>query len=143
MSKRAFTEEEIIELSKNPYIKHVGEKGITYTKEFKEYFIQEMDNGKGTTEIFVKAGFDTKLIGRNRMDTFAYRIKYKGIEDTRKGNSGRPRIHDKKELNDEETIKLLMHKNALLEQENEFLKKMKFLRKKTFWMKDLQEKNIK
>ena len=143
MSKKTFTENEVKELSKNPYIKHIGEKGITYTKEFKEYFIQEMNNGKGTTEIFLKAGFDTKLIGRKRMDMFAYRVKYKGIEDTRKGNSGRPRIHDKKELNDEETIKLLKHEKALLEQENEFLKKMIFLGRKTSWMKSLQEKNIK
>ncbi len=143
MSKKAFTEEEIIELSKNPYIKHVGEKGITYTKEFKEYFIREKENGKRTTEIFINAGFDTKLIGRKRMDTFAYRVKYKNIEDSRKRNSGRPRIHDKKELTDEETIKLLKHKNALLEQENEFLKKMIFLGRKTSWMKSLQKKNTK
>lgn len=143
MSKRAFNEEEIKELSKNPYIKHVGEKGITYTKEFKEYFLNEFNNGKKTTEIFTNAGFNTKLLGRDRMDSFTNRVKTKGIEDTRKGNSGRPRIHDKKELTDEETIKLLKHEKALLEQENEFLKKMIFLGKKTSWMKSLQEKNIK
>ncbi len=75
MSKREFAEEERKELSKNPYIKHIGDKGITYTKEFKEYFITEKEKGKGTTEIFRSAGFNTKIIGRKRMDSFSKRIR--------------------------------------------------------------------
>ena len=35
MSKRAFTEEEKELLSKNKFVKHVGDRGITYTKEYK------------------------------------------------------------------------------------------------------------
>ena len=143
MSNRAFTKEEIKELEKNPYIKHVGEKGLTYTKEFKELFLSEKANGKGTTEIFKNAGFNTKIIGSKRMGMFAYRVKTKGTEDTRKGNSGRPRKNDKAELTVDEENKELKHKNALLEQENEFLKKMMFLAKEHSWMKSLQEKDTK
>ena len=146
MSKRDFTEEEIKELNKNPYIKHVGTRGITYTEEFKAHFIEEKNNGKFTTEIFRNAGFDTKIIGRKRMDGFSNRIMKKGIDkikDTRKGNSGRPRKNTNKELTPEYTIELLKHKNALLEQENEFLKKMKFLAEKTAWLKSLQKKDTK
>lgn len=146
MSKREFTEEEIKELSNNPYIKHVGSKGITYMDEFKIHFIEEKNKGKTTTEIFKNAGFDTKIIGRKRMDCFSDRIMKKGInnvKDMRKGNSGRPKEHPDKELTPEETIKLLKHQNALLEQENEFLKKMKFLAEKQAWMKSIQKKNTK
>lgn len=146
MSKREFTEEEIKELSKNPYIKHVGTRGITYTEEFKAHFIEEKNNGKGTTEIFKNVGFDTKLIGRKRMDTFSKRTMEKGIDnikDMRKENSGRPSKQPNEELTPEEKIELLKHKNALLEQENEFLKKMKFLVEKDAWLKSLQKKDTK
>lgn len=142
MSKKLFTKEEIKQLQKNPYIKNVSEKAITYTKEFKELFLCELNKGKATTEIFRNAGFDTKLIGRQRMDNFSKRVKKNGIEDTRKGNSGRARKHDK-ELTLEEELKQMKHKNALLEQENEFLKKMIFLGKEKSWMKYLQEKGTK
>lgn len=146
MAKETFTEEEKMELQKNPYIKHVGDKGITYTKEFKAYFIKEKNKGKTTTEIFMNVGFDVKLIGRKRMNNFSNRVIKNGIEnidDKRTKNSGRPRTKVRKEPTPEETIKLLQHKNALLEQENEFLKKMTFLVKKTSWMKSLQKKNTK
>lgn len=143
MSKKLFTKEEIKQLQKNPYIKNVSEKAITYTKEFKELFLRELNKGKATTEIFRNAGFDTKLIGRKRMDDFANRIKKYGVEDTRKGNSGRPRKYNKEELTLEEELEQMKHKNALLEQENEFLKKMIFLGKEKSWMKYLQEKGTK
>ena len=99
--------------------------------------------GKGTTEIFRNAGFDTKLMGQKRISNFAHRVKIKGVEDTRKGNSGRPRKNEKTEVTPEEENKVLKHKNALLEQENEFLKKMIFLAKEHSWMKSLQEKDMK
>lgn len=146
MSKREFLVDEIKVLNKNPYVKHVGSKGITYTEEFKALFIEEKNKGKHTTEIFKNVGFDTEVIGRKRMDSFSNRTMKKDInnlKDARKGNSGRPRKHPNKELTQEETIELLKHKNALLEQENEFLKKMKFLAEKTVWLKSLQEKDIK
>lgn len=58
MASKTFTEEQIKQLQKNPYIKNVSEKAITYTKEFKELFLNELKNEKKTTEIFRNAGFD-------------------------------------------------------------------------------------
>ena len=49
MSKKLFTEKEIQILSKNPYVKSVSEKGITYTDEFKRIFIEENEKRKITT----------------------------------------------------------------------------------------------
>lgn len=42
MSKKLFAEKEINLLSKNPYVKSVSSKGITYTDEFKRIFIAKM-----------------------------------------------------------------------------------------------------
>ena len=41
MSKKLFTEQEIIILKQNKYVKKVTSKGITYTDEFKRIFIDE------------------------------------------------------------------------------------------------------
>ena len=43
MSKKLFTEEEIIILKQNKYVKKVTSKCITYTDEFKRIFIDEED----------------------------------------------------------------------------------------------------
>ena len=52
MSKKLFSNEEILNLSKNRYVKRVSEKGITYTDEFKTLFIAEHSNGKITDSDF-------------------------------------------------------------------------------------------
>ena len=41
MSKKTFTDLEMLDLSKNKYVKNVTSKGITYTNEFKLQFIAE------------------------------------------------------------------------------------------------------
>lgn len=45
MSKKLFTDKEIKILSKNPYVKTVSDKAITYTDEFKQIFVIEKDKG--------------------------------------------------------------------------------------------------
>ena len=70
MSKRAFTEKEKELLSKNKFVKHVGDRGITYTKEYKIYFLNEKKQGKSAYEIFEGAGFDTELLGFKRITSF-------------------------------------------------------------------------
>ena len=92
MSKRAFTEEEKELLSNNKFVKHVGDRGITYTKDYKIYFLEEKKKGKSAEEIFESAGFDTELLGVKRITSFDSRITRDGVEDRRVGNSGRPRL---------------------------------------------------
>lgn len=41
MSRRLFIPEEISILEKDPYVKRVSEKSITYTDEFRYFFIEE------------------------------------------------------------------------------------------------------
>ena len=54
MSKKLFSEQEILELSRNKYVKNVTHKGITYTNEFKLQFIAEYESGKSSRKIFKK-----------------------------------------------------------------------------------------
>ena len=50
-----------------------------------------------------------------------------GFKDTRSTNSGRPPV---KELSLEEQLERLKHKNMVLQQENDFLKRVRFINKK-------------
>lgn len=129
MSNKIFTIEEQEKLRVNPYVKNVTDKSITYTEEFREYFINQYNLGKLPKEIFKEAGFDINILGNERIKSNTKRFKkmserIEGFKDTREENSGRPL---KRELTDEEKIVKLKEENLKLKQQLEFLKKMEFL----------------
>ena len=131
MSNKVFAQEEIEVLSKNPYVKNVSSKGITYTDEFKRIFISENEKGKFPRNIFEDHGFDINILGIHRVESSSkrWRTAFRengicGLIDTRKGNSGRP---SEKELSIEEKYERLKAENNLLKAENELLKNIDFL----------------
>ena len=131
MTKQYFTKRQQEQLKRNPNVKSVSEKAITYSDEFKRYFISENEHGKLPREIFEAAGFDVEVIGMERIQSSgkrwraAYRNRgIEGLQDTRKANSGRP---SERELTLEEKIARLEAKNKLLRAENELLKKLDLL----------------
>ena len=128
MSIKLFSENEVDILSKNPYIKNVTSKGITYTDEFKRIFITENESGKFPREIFEDHGFDIDILGMSRIHAAGkrWRAAYKengicGLNDTRAVNSGRPR---QKDISIEDKYIRLQLQNQLLKAENELLKKI-------------------
>lgn len=138
MSIKYFTEEQLEELRKNPYVKKAGNKAITYEEGFKELFIKEYEKGKSPSLIFREAGFDTRALGKDRIHTFARRTKSQvkraeGFEDQRKYSSGRSVI---RELTAEEKIERLESRNRLLKQENDFLKRVRYLNRKSLSKKE-------
>jgi len=131
MSKRIFKDKDIEILSHNKYVKNVSEKGITYTDEFKRIFIAEYESGKLPREIFEEYGFNVDALGKDRIKSSGkrWRVAYRengvcGLQDTRKGNSGRP---SEKDLSIEEKYDRLKAQNNLLKAENELLKKIEML----------------
>lgn len=122
MSNKTFTEEEIKALLKNPYVKKVSDKSITYTQNFKEEFMERYKKRELPTEIFRSLGFNTQLLGKRRIASCSYRFKQyndrmNGFEDQRKGASGRPK---RKGITAE--VKLARAEEKI-QQESEFLKK--------------------
>lgn len=139
MSNKLFSDKEIRLLAANKYVKSVSEKGITYTEEFKRIFVAENDKGKLPRQIFEACNFDIDIIGRKRMQSSADRwraayrkIGVEGLQDTRKGNSGRPR---EKDLSIEEEYERLKVQKNLLQAENELLKKLEMAERKMRKMK--------
>lgn len=119
MSNIRFTKEQAEEMRRNPNVKNVTELGITYTEEFKAYFLKEYHSGKSIQEIFEEQGFDVKTIGKKRIKSARERwcaaeSRVQGLDDLRKKSRGRPRMRD---LTSEQQI-------AKLKAENEYLKQM-------------------
>ncbi|VXC43091.1 transposase [Bacillus sp. 349Y] len=130
MTKKRFTEKEMKQLSANPYVQSVSEKGITYTDDFKGLFMAEKKNGTFARQIFEDAGFDVEVVGMTRINAAnkrwgaAYRKHgVSGLTDTRKDNSGRQR---EGEPSLEEQNARLEAKINLLQAEVELLKKIRF-----------------
>ncbi|MBU3108380.1 hypothetical protein [Clostridium gasigenes] len=46
MGRIYFTDEQLKHLSVNPFVKKASNKAITYTDEFKEYYVSEYNTGK-------------------------------------------------------------------------------------------------
>ena len=132
MGANYFTDEQLRLLEENPYVVKASKKSITYSEEFKELYWIDYQNGMQPIEIFKKYGFDPYALGSKRRNNFTNRLKKQavreaGFKDTRTENSGRPSIKD---LSLEEQLERLEHKNKILQQENDFLKRVRFINRK-------------
>jgi transposase-like protein len=130
MNKKLLTDKEIKILAKNPYVKEVSTKAITYTEEFKRIFVEEYEKGKLPRAIFEECGFDIEMVGMDRVrnSSTRWRRAYDkegllGLRDSRAGSSGRSRS---RELSADEKVSRLEAENNLLKAENELLKKIRF-----------------
>lgn len=66
MSKKIYTEREIELLEKNPNVKGVSSKSITYSPEFKIRAVKQSEHGLTSTVIFEEAGLPEELIGKGK-----------------------------------------------------------------------------
>lgn len=137
-----FTDKQVIELAKNPNVKHVSIKGITYQESFKEHFLEANAQGKLTKEIFMESGFDIEVLGNDRVSSSGKRWRkqnkrLEGVKDTRKGGSGRPRT---KHLTQEEIILRQKVEIKYLKQERDFLLELKRLERQEIRKQKLSQK---
>jgi hypothetical protein len=142
MGKNYFTPEQVEQLKKNKYVKHVSEKAITYTEEFKEVFMMEYNSGKSPSQILTEMGFNCKVLGKSRIDTVSRRVKAQskrpeGFNDTRSTESGRPRTKD---LTPEEQMERLKLENEILKAKVEFLSLLRRAEREAAWKESKSKK---
>lgn len=140
MSTKLFTEQELEILRNNKYVKRVSEKAITYTDEMKHFAIAEWEKGKYSTQIFEEAGFDKQILGEYRIKQAMrrWRKAYKekgimGLQDTRKGKSGRPL---ERKLSLEEQLERKEARIKFLEFQLEFQKKLDMIERGVYTPKN-------
>ena len=131
MKRKPYTVQEKEELLKSDAIEKVANSSATYSKEFKVYAVGEYMTGKTPLEIFIEAGINVNILGREQPHKCLSRWrkihdKY-GINGLLKekrgvGSSGRPST---KELTTEEKLAKLERENVILKEQVHFLKKLR------------------
>lgn len=132
MRRYPIPKEYVEKLNKHPCVEKATEWTVSFTTKFKQKAHEEYYRGKSMREIFIEAGLDVEKLGRKRLENFRAKLMQKaddetGFEDKRKNKSlqAPPGI----EAQMMKRICELEHRNAYLEQENEFLKKIQELEK--------------
>lgn len=130
-----FNKEQIKELLSNDNVEKCSFTSITYTKKFKVKAVRQYYNdGYSPNMIFKEAGFDVKALGDDRikhcLSSWKRIYNDKGAKELMKENrgkgGGRPKTNFK---NDKERIKYLETKIAYIEAENDFLAKLRGLKR--------------
>lgn len=131
-----FNQEQINELLENRNVSKCSAKSITYKKEFKLFAIKKYyDDGYSPQMIFEEAGFDLNVIGKERPKECLGRWRRiynnKGKKELIKENRGKAggRKAKIKFKNQEEEIEYLKTKIAYIEAENDFLAKLRGLKR--------------
>ena len=138
-TKKKFTPEEIKHLRANPYTLRVTEDTISYTLAFKEAFWELSLQGYTGTAAFRKLGYNTQVLGFERIHNTTKRIRQAGksMEGFRESNLRGMRIKsDWKERTDfaggesGEAAKRMQREIVCLQQQMAFLKKVMKLHEK-------------
>ena len=135
MNKRIYTADEIRLISANPNVTKCSSKAISYSKEFKVKAIKAYyEEGQSPNRIFLDAGFDLNVIGRNKpkdcLKEWRNIYKSKGRDGLLKENRGKSGGGGRKSKDFvSNNVEYLKTKIAYLEAENNFLKNLKTKRK--------------
>ena len=132
MKRYPLPKEYVKELNEHRYVEQATEWTVSFTAEFKKLAYDEYYRGKSMREIFTEAGFDVEKLGEKRIQNFRSHLMEKaddeaGFADKRKEKSIQAPLST--EAQRMKRIRELEHRNAYLEQENDFLKKIQELEK--------------
>ncbi len=132
MKRYPLPKEYVKELNEHRYVEQATEWTVSFTAEFKQLAYGEYYRGKSMREIFTEAGFDVEKLGEKRIQNFRSHLMEKaddeaGFADKRKEKSIQAPLSTEAQMM--KRIRELEHRNAYLEQENDFLKKIQELEK--------------
>lgn len=124
MSKKVFTNEEVEMLRSNPYTYAVTPHILSFTKEFKELFWKEYQEGEVPRQILEKHGYPADVLGKERIWGIAHTIKgqYYSEEGLREGCLKRDPSTGNHCATTEETVRRLQNEVQYLRQEMELKK---------------------
>ena len=132
MKRYPLPKEYVKELNEHRYVEQATEWTVSFTAEFKQLAYDEYYRGKSMREIFTEVGFDVEKLGEKRIQNFRSHLMEKaddeaGFADKRKEKSIQAPLSTEAQMM--KRIRELEHRNAYLEQENDFLKKIQELEK--------------
>lgn len=95
---KSFTPEEINILKENPYTAYVGERMLTFTRDFKEHFMVLYREGMPPRKILPMLGYSVEIIGKSRLNGICQQIRLQEISDKglRAGRGAKPAVQNTK-----------------------------------------------
>ena len=129
-TRKPMPKEYVNKLKEHPYVVKATEWTISFTPDFKRMAYNEYYTGKSMRQIFTDAGFDVEILGDKRLQNFRNKLLQKAekdvdFEDHRINNCRKKAQSTEAQM--AKRIRELEHRNAYLEQENEFLKKIRLV----------------
>lgn len=127
MSWKTFTQEELVMIRQNPYVKSATAHMIRFTAAFKEEFWEQFEKSRSPADIMRTMGFDIDVLGESRIRGIAQHIREQvesgtGFRDVRQTSLlyGTP----DKPLPPSKALLHMQHEIAYMKQELEFIKKI-------------------
>ena len=127
---KEYTEKQIKELKKNPYVFKVTKHKLYYTDKFKEDFWVSYQAGNTPRKILRDFGFDINIFGQKQIDSLVQHIKKQALSGKgfTEGENRQRRVPMKatseEELSSPQSIERMQNELLYLRQEVEFLKKI-------------------
>ena len=123
MVKKTYTDEQRKTLLKNKNVKKCSQKAITYSRDFKVKAVQQYQEDRMIPqEIFIQAGFDLEIIGKEIPRHCLDRWKNKSAQIL---IENRGRTKKTKDKSDKDKIERLEAEVIYLKAENDFLVKLR------------------
>jgi hypothetical protein len=127
---KEYTEKQIRELEKNPYVFRATKHKLYYTAKFKEDFWVSYQAGNAPRKILTDFGFDLSMFGQKQIDSLVQHIKKQALSGNgfSEGENRQRRVPMKstieEELSSPQSIERMQNELLYLRQEVEFLKKI-------------------
>lgn len=127
---RAYTNEQIKKLKKNPYTYKVTKNKLYFTIKFKEDFWISYQAGNAPRKIMQDLGYDLSMFTQKQIDNYVQRIKKQALSGNgfTEGENRQRRVPIKvtteEELSSPQSIERMQNELLYLRQEVEFLKKI-------------------
>lgn len=127
---KEYTEKQIKELKKNPYVFKVTKHKLYYTAKFKEDFWVSYQAGNTPRKILRDFGFDINIFGQKQIDSLVQHIKKQALSGKgfTEGVNRQRRVPVKatseEKLSSPQSIESMQNELLYLRQEVEFLKKI-------------------
>ncbi len=130
MPLTVFSEEQIELLRKNPFTSSVTQRKLLFTKEFKDIFWKEYQEGSIPRNILEKYGYSVDILGQVRIWGIAQYIKseYQNKNTQKSEESEQKEDQTNIDKNLQSEIDALKLKVEFLENKFEFLKKISSIR---------------
>ena len=127
---KEYTDKQIKNLQKNPYVFRVTRFKVYFTTKFKEEFWISYQAGNSPCKILTDFGFDLNIFGQKQIDSLVQRIKKQALSGNGfsegENRQKRPLMKATKEneLSSPQSIERMQNELLYLRQEVEFLKKI-------------------